>query len=409
MGVEADRPDRSDDEAALHVAAQLIMSGLFTSPFDWRSALTAIGPTLVVAVLAALLVKRALERLLKAALNDHVAVSSPHVQGPLRLIAVATFVITVSLIVVPALELVGLKPRRGVTLQNLGTWALEHGVKVLVIALIGYAIVRTTSLLVRRFEHQVSRGTTLDALERAKRARTLGSLIERVCSITVTVVSLLMILDQVGVNIAPALTGAGIAGLAVGFGAQALVRDIISGFFLILEDQVRVGDVASINGTGGLVEQINLRTIVLRDEEGAVHVFPNGAITTLANRSKDFSYYVIALAVPYNEDPDRVVEILRRVGAELQQDHRFGPFVLEPIEIMGLDSFDDWAMRLKLRIKTVPVKQWEVGRELRRRIRRALDAAGVNVPFPAITAAGAEGGRDRSEGGQGHEVPKPAQ
>ena len=213
-----------------------------------------------------------------------------------------------------------------------------------------------------------------------------------------------MILDQFGVNIAPALTGAGIAGLAVGFGAQALVRDIISGFFLILEDQVRVGDVASINGTGGLVEDINLRTIVLRDEEGAVHVFPNGSITTLANRSKDYSYYVIALALPYHEDPDRIVQILRGVGEELQRDQRFGPFVLEPIEIMGLDSFDDWAMKLKLRIKTVPVKQWEVGRELRRRIRKALAAAGVNVPYPAISALGAEGAKgdgEREGGGDG--------
>ena len=135
------------------------------------------------------------------------------------------------------------------------------------------------------------------------------------------------------------LTGAGIVGLAVGFGAQTLVRDIISGFFLILEDQVRVGDVAAINGTGGLVEAINLRTIVLRDAEGTVHVFPNGAITTLANRSKDFSYYVIDLGISYREDPDRVAAVLREIGAELQADPAFGPLILEPIEILGVDAF----------------------------------------------------------------------
>jgi small-conductance mechanosensitive channel len=373
------------------------MPGLFSGAFDWRSALIALGPTLVIAVVVALLIKRVVERLLKAALGDHIAVSSPHVRAPLRLVAIAAFVITAALIIVPALELAGLQTR-GLTVRNLADWLLAHGVRVVVIALIGYAIVRTTSLLVRRFEHQVSLGTSIDALERAKRARTLGSLVERVASITVTIVSLLMILDQVGVNIAPALTGAGIAGLAVGFGAQALVRDIISGFFLILEDQVRVGDVASINGVGGLVEEINLRTIVLRDEEGAVHFFPNGSITTLANRSKDHSYYVIALALPYSEDPDRIVAILRDVGDGLREDPRFGPFVLEPIEIMGIDSFDDWSMRLKLRIKTMPLKQWEIGRELRRRIRKALDAAGVHVPFPAISAAAAEG--VRVEGGK---------
>jgi small conductance mechanosensitive channel len=362
------------------------MTGLFSGAFDWRTALLALGPTLVIAVAVALVVKHVVERLLRAALGDQITVSSPHVRAPLRLVAVAAFVITAALIIVPALQLAGLQTR-GLTVRNLTEWLLNHGVRVVVIALIGYAIVRTTSLLVRRFEHQVSAGTTVDALERAKRARTLGSLVERVASITVTIVSLLMILDQVGVNIAPALTGAGIAGLAVGFGAQALVRDVISGFFMILEDQVRVGDVASINGVGGLVEEINLRTIVLRDEEGALHFFPNGSITTLANRSKDYSYYVITLAVPYKEDVDRVIQLLREAGDDLRRDTRLGPFILEPLEIMGLDNFADWAMQLKLRIKTVPQKQWDVGRELRRRIRRALDAAGVQVPFPAMPAA----------------------
>jgi small conductance mechanosensitive channel len=183
------------------------------------------------------------------------------------------------------------------------------------------------------------------------------------------------------------LTGAGIAGLAVGFGAQTLVRDFIGGFFLILEDQIRVGDVAAINGVGGLVEQINLRTIVLRDEEGAVHVFPNGAITTLANRSKDFSYYVISIALPYHEDTDRIAELVRQVGTALRRDQRYGSFILDDIEILGVDAYGDWAMQFKLRIKTMPQKQWEVGRELRKRIRIALDAAGVRVPFPTIAAA----------------------
>jgi small-conductance mechanosensitive channel len=353
--------------------------------------LLAITLTLVFALLLAMLVKRVAERVLKAALGDHLAMSSPLVRAPLRLIAVAAFGLATSLLLFPAFELAGLQPRTGIPLATLKTWAFDSGLRVVLIAVIAYALVRTTALLVRRFEHQVSQGTTLDALERAKRARTLGSLVHNVASVSITIVAVLLILDQLGINITPVLTGAGIAGLAVGFGAQTLVRDIISGFFLILEDQVRVGDVASINGVGGLVEDITLRTIVLRDEEGAVHVFPNGAITTLANRSKDFSYYVVSLPVPYHEDPDRVASIVRAVGDEMQKDTRFGPFVLEPVEIMGVDSYDDWAMRLKFRIKTVPLKQWDVGREMRRRLRKALDAAGVRVPFPAITALGAEG------------------
>jgi moderate conductance mechanosensitive channel len=371
-----------------------MMNRLLSGPVDLNSLLVAIVPTLLVALLLAILVKRTAERILKTALGDHLAMSSPLVRAPLRLIVIATFVLVTSLLLFPAFELAGLQPRTGVPLAALRTWVFDSGLRVILIAVVAYALVRTMALLVRRFEHQVSQGTTLDALERAKRARTLGSLVHNVASVSITIVALLLILDQVGVNITPVLTGAGIAGLAVGFGAQTLVRDIISGFFLILEDQVRVGDVASINGVGGLVEDITLRTIVLRDEEGAVHVFPNGAITTLANRSKDYSYYVIALAIPYHADVDEIVRILRDVGEELRSDTRFGPFVLEPLEIMGLDNFTDWAMQLKMRVKTVPLKQWEVGRELRRRIRRALDAAGVNVPFPAMPAVVQPGPRE---------------
>jgi small conductance mechanosensitive channel len=200
-------------------------------------------------------------------------------------------------------------------------------------------------------------------------------------------IALLMILSEFGLNIAPVLTTAGIAGLALGFGAQTLVRDIISGFFLILEDQVRVGDVAAINGTAGLVETINLRTIVLRDLEGAVHVFPNGAINTLSNRTKDFSYYVIDVSISYYENLDQVVAVLREVGAGLQADAAFGPWILAPIEVLGVDDFTDWAVRIKTRIKTVPLKQWDVGRELRRRILQAFRQHGFLVPFPVPQTA----------------------
>jgi small conductance mechanosensitive channel len=361
--------------------------GLFSGPVSWQALLSAVIPTFLLAALGAIIAKRFAERGMKAALGEQLAMSSPLVQGPLRLVTLAAFILVASVLLFPAFELVGLTPRAGVPIGVLAAWAFANGLKVLTIGLIAYALVRTIALLVRRFEYQVSQGTTVDALERAKRARTLGSLVEKMASVAIWTVSLLMILDQFEVNITPVLTGAGIAGLAVGFGAQTLVRDIISGFFLILEDQVRVGDVASINGVGGLVEQLNLRTIVLRDEEGSVHVFPNGAITTLANRSKDFSYYVITLPLPYTEDADRVAAILRDVGEDLRTSPAFGPFILAPLEILGLDAFGDWAMQLKLRVKTVPQRQWDVGRELRRRIRIAFRKADVRVPFPAIGAA----------------------
>ncbi|MBA2302387.1 MAG: mechanosensitive ion channel [Acidobacteria bacterium] len=354
----------------------------FDAPVEWQKVALALLPALLIAWLAAGLVRRVATRALQSIVRDTVAPSSPLVRGPLRLIGAASFVLVFGLIIAPVFEVAGLHPRTGVRLRPLATWVFDSGLRIVLIGVLGYALVRAVTLLVKRFEHEVNRGTSLDALERAKRARTLGSLIRNVSSALIGGIAILMILRELGVDIAPVLAGAGVVGLAVGFGAQTLVRDVISGFFLILEDQVRVGDVAAINGQGGLVEAINLRTIVLRDTEGTVHVFPNGAITTLANRSKDFSYYVIDLGISYREDPDRVAGVLKEIGAGMQADDRFGPVILAPIEVLGVNGFGDWAVQLQLRIKTVPLKQWEVGRELRRRILRVFDERGIEIPFP---------------------------
>lgn len=353
---------------------------LFDGPVDLRAVGLALAPTLVLAWLASRIVKRLATAGLRGLLRDTIASSSPLVRGPLRLIGAAAFLLTLAVLLFPAFQLAGLRPRTGMRLHTLAAWTFNSGLKVVIIVLLAYAIVRITALLVTRFEHEMNLGTGLDALERAKRARTLGSVVKNVTTALVVGIAVLMVLRELQMDIAPVLTGAGVVGLAVGFGAQTLVRDIISGFFLILEDQVRVGDVAAINGTGGLVEAINLRTIVLRDAEGTVHVFPNGGITTLANRSKDFSYYVIDLGISYEEDPDRVVGILREVGAALQADPKYGVSILEPLEIMGVDAFGEASVLLKMRIKTVPLKQWDIGRELRRRIQKAFGEHNVHMP-----------------------------
>jgi small conductance mechanosensitive channel len=371
------------------------MTPLFDGNANVYTVLLALVPTICLAWLAAFSVSRLARRALQSILGGPLPTSSPLVRGPLRLLSLTTFLLCASLMLFPAFELVGLTPRTGVPLKTVVEWAFGHGLKILLITLLAYTLIRTVTFMVRRFEHEASQGTTPDALERGKRARTLGSLVSNVATIVIVGVASLMVLEQVGVDVTPVLAGAGIAGLAVGFGAQTLVRDIISGFFMILEDQVRVGDSAAINGTGGLVEEINLRTIVLRDEEGTVHVFPNGSITTLANKSKEFSFYVITLPIPYHEDVDRVTGILRTVGADLQKDPRYGVFILEPIEIMGVDAFTDWAVQIKLRIKTVPQRQHEVGRELRKRIRQAFDQNGVAVPFPERLVAVREGAEPR--------------
>jgi moderate conductance mechanosensitive channel len=355
---------------------------LFEGQAGWEPILLALIPTLAAAWIASRLARRLVRRVLTATLNDRLDPASPLVRTPLRLVGVAVFLLVTALLLFPAFEMAGLKPTTGVALRQITTWLFSSGLRVLLITLFAYALIRAVALLVKRFEYELASATGLDALERAKRARTLGGLISRVATIVISGIAVLMVLREFQIDIAPVLTGAGILGLAIGFGAQSLVRDIISGFFLILEDQVRVGDVVAINGTGGLVEEINLRTVVLRDQEGTVHVFPNGTINTLANRSKDFSYYVIDLGISYREDPDRVVALLKEVGAELQRDSAFGPFILEPVEVLGVDAFADWSVQLKLRIKTVPLKQWEVGRELRKRIRKAFDQHGIEIPFP---------------------------
>ncbi|HEX5474306.1 MAG TPA: mechanosensitive ion channel family protein [Vicinamibacterales bacterium] len=355
---------------------------LFVTPPNWHLVVLAAIPTAVVAWLAGRAARRLVVRLMRAMLRDTVALSSPVVRTPLRLIGAAAFVLVFGVLIVPAFELLGLQPRTGVHLRALGAWTFNSGLRVLLIAAVAYASVRTVDLLVDRFEHDVNFGSGLDALERAKRARTLGGVLTSVTTIAVAVIAVLMILHEFNVDVTPALTGAGIAGVALGFGAQALVKDLIGGFFLILENQIRVGDVASINGIGGLVEAINLRTIVLRNEEGSVYIIPNGTITTLANLSKDYSYAVLNVPVAYSADLDGVTTLLHEIGGGLQNDPALGPSILAPMEISGVDGFEEFGLTIHLRIKTAPLQQWNVGRELRRRIKLAFEARGIPMWSP---------------------------
>jgi len=352
-------------------------SRLFDNPANWRLFLLAVAITAVVGWIVAHGARGAFRRVMHAIVRDTLVTTSPVVRTPLRFIGFAAFILAFSVLIVPALELAGLRPRAGVHLRTISSWTFDSGLRVLLILVVAYAVIRIVAVVVTRFEHDVNFGTGLDALERAKRARTLGSLLTSVTGVLVAVMAVLMILREFRVDIAPALTGAGIVGVALGFGAQALVRDVIGGFFLILENQVRVGDVASINGIAGSVEAINLRTIILRNEEGTVFVIPNGTVSTLANLTKDYAYYVINLPVVCRHDPDEVMALVRQIGADVQADDRFKVSILEPLEVMGVDAFDEKCMRIKVRIKTAPLKQWEVGREIRRRIDRIFRARGI--------------------------------
>ncbi|MBN1570147.1 MAG: mechanosensitive ion channel family protein [Acidobacteria bacterium] len=258
-------------------------------------------------------------------------------------------------------------------------------VRIVGIIIGAYVLLKIISLAVVHMEHLVEDGDTTSLSEAEKRARTLGKIINSTAFVVVIGIALMMILSEFGMNIMPIITGASIAGLGIGLGAQNLVRDIISGFFLIFEDQIRVGDVARINGTGGVVEAIRLRTTILRDLEGVVHIFPNGGITQVSNLTKEFSYSVLSVGVAYKENVDEVMEVLKSIGENLAQDESFGSLVLEPIEILGVDDLGDSQVTIKIRIKTLPLKQWIVGRELRRRIKNTFDKRGIEIPFPHVS------------------------
>ncbi len=261
-------------------------------------------------------------------------------------------------------------------------------VRILLISFAAWILLFTLKLLLNRMQRSlITRASEQGemATEAAKRIETLVRLLRQAMVIIVWVMVGLVIMRELGVEIAPILASAGVVGLAVGFGAQNLVRDVIAGFFMILENQVRVGDVAVVNGTGGLVESVNFRTILLRDESGTVHVFPNGTITTLANKTQDWSAYVFEIGVSYKEDVDSVMAVMRKVGAELGNDEIFGPLMVGDVEIYGVDSFQDSAVIIKGRLRTKPIKQWEVGREYRRRIKLAFEREGIEIPFPRYT------------------------
>ncbi len=222
-------------------------------------------------------------------------------------------------------------------------------------------------------------------VELEKRAATLGGIFRKTVSVLIWVIALVMALSTAGFNIGPILAGAGVVGLAVGFGAQNLVRDVISGLFMLLENQIRVNDVAIINGTGGLVEEINLRTTVLRSLDGVVHIFPNGTINSLSNMTREYSYYLFDIGVAYKEDTDRVVDVVKQLADEMMEEEGFKADILAPLEVLGVDKFADSAVIIKARIKTVPVRQWAVGREMNRRMKKRFDELGIEIPFPHQT------------------------
>ncbi|MCD6234565.1 MAG: mechanosensitive ion channel family protein [Candidatus Marinimicrobia bacterium] len=276
-----------------------------------------------------------------------------------------------------------IQPLKDINWIDLGLEA----VKVVLILVVAWIIIKIIKRSLRSVEKRMVETRMMEgeiATDSSKRVQTLMNLTSQGVTILLWAVVVLMVLTQIGVEIGPLLAGAGIFGLAVGFGAQNLVKDVISGFFMILEDQIRVGDVAILNGTGGLVEKMNFRVTVLRDLSGTVHVFPNGSITTLSNMTNEWSAYVFNVGVAYKENTDKVTEVIREVLDGLKKDEFYGSSILET-EIFGVDGLGDSAVTIKGRIKTIPLKQWAVGREFLRRVKLEFDARDIEIPYPHQT------------------------
>jgi small-conductance mechanosensitive channel len=268
-------------------------------------------------------------------------------------------------------------------IDKIVAWVLSAGPRLLLIIILTFVALKLAKVITRRLISFIKKEK--EGVEFQKRADTINSLIMYVLSTVIVVVAAMMILDTLGIQIGPILAAAGIVGLAVGFGAQQLVQDVISGFFILIEDQIRVGDVVQVAGQGGLVEAVTLRMIILRDLSGNVHYVRNGQISLVTNMTQKYSYYLFDIGVAYREDYDEVVKVVKEVDETMRNDPAYKDDILEPIEILGLDKFADSAVIIKARVKTRPIKQWGIGREFNRRLKKAFDDRNIEIPFPHVT------------------------
>ena len=266
---------------------------------------------------------------------------------------------------------------------------LSNTVRIVLILLFAYIAMRAVARLLLGLRNytvkMMLKSGGGNEYELEKRAETIANLSGKSLFVLIWVTAGLMILKEMNFDVRPLLAGAGVVGVAIGFGAQNIIKDVLGGIFLMMENQIRVNDVAVINGKSGLVEEINLRTTVLRGEDGAVHIFPNGIIQGLTNLTREYSYYVFNLSVPYTEDSDRVVAALQGIGEELSREEPYRSAVLAPIEVLGVDKLADSGAVIKARFKTVPNQQWVVGREMNRRIIKRFEEAKIEMPSAAPT------------------------
>jgi small conductance mechanosensitive channel len=284
--------------------------------------------------------------------------------------------------------------------------AIRVGVRILGIWILAWLAYRVVRLAARRIEIAVDDGDDSVTTLRERRGKTISQLLRSVGRVVITVIALLLTFNQF-IDIGPILAGAGILGLAVSFGAQSLVKDVISGFFILFENQFAIGDVIEAGGKSGVVEKMTLRVVQLRDVEGAMHVIPNGEIKVVSNKTRGWSRAVVDIGVAYDEDVDHALTVVRDEAAQFTTDKTWGSQLDGPVEVLGVESLGDSAVVIRTLIRTQPGSQWNAAREFRRRMKNRLDREGIEIPYPqrkvhvkvdgaaspeAITAAGAAGG-----------------
>jgi small conductance mechanosensitive channel len=257
------------------------------------------------------------------------------------------------------------------------------GLRVIVIVVAAWITIYVLQRLIRLFRERLA--SRMADPESVKRAATLGRVFRYLVAVVVSLIAGMLVLGEIGISVAPILGAAGVVGLAVGFGAQSLVKDYFAGFFILLEDQIRHGDVVEIAGKSGFVEEITLRYVRLRDYDGNVHYIANGLISTVTNMSRGFAQSVIDVGIAYREDVDDAFDVMRQVASAMRADPAFGPRILADLEIAGVERWADSAVILRCRFKVAPLEQWGVRREFLRRLKRAFDERGIEIPFPHLT------------------------
>jgi small conductance mechanosensitive channel len=272
-------------------------------------------------------------------------------------------------------------------MNNIPVFDYQHLQKellhVMVILVLAWLLMVSSRKLIRVFRNYMS--TRTESAEEIRRIETLARVFRYISTVVILLVAGMLALSEVGISIAPILGAAGVVGVAVGFGAQNLIKDYFNGFFLLLENQIRQGDVIEVCGKTGVVEDITLRYVCLRDNEGSVHYVPNGQINIVTNKSRDFAFALIDFGIAYREDLNEVYEVVREVSRALRDDARIGAKILEDVEIQGVQELADSAVILRCRFKTVALEQWNVRRAFLGRLKQAFDERGIEIPYPHLT------------------------